>query len=464
MMNQLTFRSTLSTVLLIACISGCGRRNPVDEITVTDSGIEVVDRQVESDSIGWPSWRGPNGDGIAADQPLLTEWSKSSGVLWRVDVPGRGHSSPIVAGDSVYLATALVQQQKQQIVACDRQTGEMKWTMVLHDRGLPSERQIHNKGTHANGTVACDGARLYTAFLNSDSIIASAVDLNGELVWQKEIGSFVSKFGYAPSPILYKSLVIFAADNSGGGYLAAVDGASGKIAWRVARANAFSYSSPTVANVGGRDQLLISGCDAVTSYDPASGDEMWKTPCIAEATCGTIVTTSDLIFASGGYPEKETVCLSADGKRVWFNKTGVYEPSLVVVDDQLIAVSDDGIACCWAVETGDTNWRERLGGNFSASPIVCNNRVYAANLSGETFVFTTSDGQYELIARNKLGNDCYASPAVADGQLFLRVGIGNGSGRREQLVCLGESASVTSAEQIQADLRLTKRGVDAAAD
>ncbi|MEO2037017.1 MAG: PQQ-binding-like beta-propeller repeat protein [Planctomycetaceae bacterium] len=446
MMSQLPFMSVFLIALLTACNSGCGRRNPVNEIKVADSGIEIVDRPVESDSLGWPLWRGPNGDGVAANQPLLTEWSESSGILWRADVPGRGHSSPTVVGDSVYLATALVEQQKQQIVAYNRQTGEMRWTAILHDGGFPSERRIHKKSTHANGTVACDGERLYTAFLNSDSIIAAAVSLNGDLVWQKEIGSFVSKFGYAPSPILYKSLVIFAADNSGGGYLAAVDGATGKIAWRVARENVSSYSSPTVAKVGGRDLVLISGCGAVTSYDPASGNEVWKTPCVAEATCGTIVTTSDLIFASGGYPEKETVCLSADGRKVWSNRTGVYEPSLVVADDQVIAVSDDGIASCWAVRTGDTIWRERLAGNFSASPIVCGSRVYASNLSGETFVFTSNNGQYELVARNKLGSDCYASPAVADGQLFLRIGVGSGSDRREQLVCIGDTVDISNAE------------------
>jgi outer membrane protein assembly factor BamB len=112
----------------------------------------------------------------------------------------------------------------------------------------------------------------------------------------------------------------------------------------------------------------------------------------------------------------------------------------------VIAVSDDGIASCWAVRTGDTIWRERLAGNFSASPIVCGSRVYASNLSGETFVFTSNNGQYELVARNKLGSDCYASPAVADGQLFLRIGVGSGSDRREQLVCIGDTVDISNAE------------------
>jgi len=436
-MKRPRMMSLLMTMLLCASGSGCGRRNPVGEISVKESGIEVVDRGTALDGREWPSWRGPRGDGVAVDQPLPTVWSESTGILWRADVPGRGHCSPVVFGGSVYLSTALVAQQKQQVMAFDGGSGEPKWTTVLHDGGLPSERQLHHKSSHANGTVACDGERIYAAFLNSDSITASAVDLTGQRVWQQELGKFVSQFGYAPSPVLYKSLVIFAADNPGGGWLAAVDSASGQIAWRVGRGNVASYSSAAVASVGGRDQLLISGCDAVTSYDPASGDELWKTPCVAEATCGTIVTTSDLIFASGGYPEKETVCLSTEGRRIWSNRTQVYEPSLVITGNQVIAVSDDGIAYCWAANTGDMIWRERLGGNFSASPLVCNDRVYASNLSGETFVFTATGDKFRLISRNTLGDDCYASPAAAGGRLFLRIGVGNGSDRREQLVCLG---------------------------
>jgi outer membrane protein assembly factor BamB len=231
-------------------------------------------------------------------------------------------------------------------------------------------------------------------------------------------------------------LAIFAADNPGGGYLAALDTETGRIAWRVARGNDSSYSSPRVANVGGRDQLLISGCGAVTSFDPATGDRLWSTPCIAESTCGTIVTTSDRIFASGGYPQQETICLSADGEKLWSNDTKVYEPSMLVVGQRLVAVKDDGIAFCWSTESGDVIWKKRLGGNFSGSPILVGDHVYVANLRGETFVFRAGD-QYEPIAKNRLGDDCYASPAVSNGELFLRIGLGSGGARKEQVVCIG---------------------------
>jgi len=444
-MRFLKSNPRLAVLLLILVVVGILRYrkeavtvNPVDEISVGWSGVVVVDRDIDAARFPWPAWRGPQGHGVAPDQPLPTEWSDTTGVLWRADVPGRGHSSPVVIGNTVCLATALSEPEEQQVAAWDRSNGQLQWTTIVHTGGLPSGRELHGKSTHANGTIACDGRHLYTAFLNSDSIVVTALTLSGDIVWQQEAGKFVSRFGYAASPIIYKSLVIVAADNSGGSYLAALDGETGAVAWRTERENVDSYSSPTVATVGGRDQLLISGGDNVISYDPATGKQLWVSPHNPEATCGTIVTTDDLVFASGGYPSNETVCLNGDGKRMWADKTRLYEPSLVVLGDNLIGVTDRGIAHCWNTTTGELVWRERLSGNFSASPLVCNGRIYVSNLSGDTFVFTSQNGAYQQVSQNKLGNDCYASPAAVDGKLFLRIGLGTGSEREEQLVCIGE--------------------------
>jgi outer membrane protein assembly factor BamB len=338
----------------------------------------------------------------------------------------------------VFLATANDAKQQQFVLAYDRLTGDKRWQTLIHEGGFPSTKQLHKKGTNANSTVACDGERAYIAFLNSEKIFVTAIDLQGKIAWQRDIGAFDSKFGYAPSPVLYKSLVIVAADNWGGGYIAALDGKSGKIAWRIARPDNSTYSSPGIANVGGRDQLLISGNNQVASYNPTTGQEIWSTPCGSEATCGTVVGASDRVFASGGYPERETVCLSGDGEILWKNNTKVYEPSMLVAGDHLFAVSDDGIAYCWSVADGELRWRTRLGGSFSASPIHWDGLVYVSNLSGQTFVFKATGEGYEEVAINKLGDDCYASPAVVDEELFLRIGNGPGSARQEQLVCIGK--------------------------
>lgn len=421
--------------LLLGSI-GCGPANPVSEVSVSQSGVAI--EASNGSSLGpsdWPAWRGPDNQGVAPGQALPTEWDEHTNLRWRTELPGRGHSSPIVVNDTVYLTTAWDDAQRQAVMAFDRDNGQPRWTRTIHTGGFPSDRELHPKASNANGTIASDGARLFISFLHDNQIVASALNTGGEILWQTTIGDFVCRFGYAPSPVLYKSLVIIAADNRGGGYLTALDAQTGRVAWRIARGTRDNYSSPVVAHVGGRDQLLISGCDAVTSYDPATGRQNWRTTAVAQSTCGTIVTTADRIFAAGGYPERETACLSASGDVLWTHPTKVYEPSMIVHRDRLVAVNDEGVAFCWQVESGAELWRQRLGGNFSASPIRCGDHIYVSNLEGKTFIFQAGD-QYQPIAVNRLGDDCYASPAVSNGELFLRVGYGAGDERVEQLICI----------------------------
>ncbi|MCR9232622.1 MAG: PQQ-like beta-propeller repeat protein [bacterium] len=438
------------TGLILWLLVGCTKTTPVEEISVQSSGVSLSDSDVPDLSDVWPGWRGPERNGHAPDQDLPVQWNASRNVVWRTDIPGRGHSSPIVVGDQVMLATADDADQEQMVIAYNRKDGTVIWETVVHQGGFPSDGELHKKGTNANGSLLCDGERIFAAFLNSGKVIATALDLEGKQLWQQELGAFNSKFGYAPSPLLYKSFVIIAADNRGGGYIAALDRQTGKIAWRVARPAVSTYSSPIVAHVGGRDQLLISGCDRVASYDPATGKENWSTPCLAEATCGTIVTADDKIFASGGYPKRETVGLSAEGKLLWTDKTKVYEPSLLADGKYVYGVTDDGIAYCWSAGSGEVMWRNRLRGSFSASPILCNGLIYVSNLSGETFIFKATPDGYEEVGFNKIGDDCYASPAVADGELFLRIGKEQGGKRQEQLVCLAKMSESKAAETDQA--------------
>ncbi len=422
-------------VLLLA--PACTKRTPVAELSPTQSGVVVRDDEIALTQTDWPGWRGPNGNGLAPDQPIVTSWSDTENVLWRASVPGRGHSSPILVGQQVVVASAIEEQQQQLVIAYDRADGSERWRTVVHNGGFPSKSEVHNKATNANSTVASDGQRLFVAMLNQAKVFVTALDLDGTQVWQREAGAFSSKFGYAPSPIVYKSLVIIAADNQGGGYLTALDRETGAVAWRTSRGNAGSYSSPTIGTLGGKDQLLITGGDRLASYDPATGKLYWETPCISEATCGTVVVADDRLLASGGYPDKETVCFSSNGEKQWSNNTKVYEPSLVAFGGLAFAITDDGIANCWDMNDGTQMWRERLGGNFSSSPVVCNGNVYVANLNGQCFVFRASGKGYELVAQNQLGSDCYASPAMSGGEIFFRIGIGVDRDRREELVCVG---------------------------
>ncbi|MCR9295758.1 MAG: PQQ-like beta-propeller repeat protein [bacterium] len=435
-MKQFSFLFLLGAGSVILTL-GCGRQTPVNEITTEKSGISVQNAALPTEfAEAWPAWRGPTGDGLATDRVAPTQWSDEQGVAWMSDIPGRGHGSPIVFGDRVFLATAIDAEQQQRLLAYDRATGDLIWDQLIHEGNFPSSGESHRKGSNANVTLATDGSRIYAAFLNNRQIIATALDLDGKLVWQQELGAFASQFGYAPSPVLYKSFVLFAADNKGGGFLAALDAESGEIAWKKARAAKNSHSSPLVATVGGRDQLLICGCDEVSSYDPATGEQLWSTPGTATTTCGTMVATDERIFASGGYPQRQTLCLSSAGEVLWSERTKIYEPSMLALDRHLFAVSDDGIAYCWKAENGELAWRERLGGSFSASPVLAGENIYVSDLSGKTYVFRASADGYEQISINQLGTDCYASPCILPGEILLRVGFGSEPERQEKLVCI----------------------------
>ncbi|MBV11079.1 MAG: serine/threonine protein kinase, partial [Rubinisphaera sp.] len=189
-----------------------------------------------------------------------------------------------------------------------------------------------------------------------------------------------------------------------------------------------------------------SGGEKIISYDPRTGKEDWQTPGTAEATCGTIVVAKDIIIASGGYPQSQTIALDGTGQKQWEVKTKLYEPSLIAVGEALFGITDKGIAYCWDVATGAEQWKERLGGSFSASPVAVGNTIYVSNLEGQTFVFKADSSSYQQISVNRLGTDCYASSAVYDENIYLRIGTGNGSHRQEELVCLSRQPELKSSQ------------------
>jgi len=392
-------------------------------------------------SADWAVWRGPHFNGVAADgPPPPVSWSSSENVVWKAPVPGRGHSSPTVVGNRVYLTTADQRRQTQSVLAYDRADGRPVWQTEVSRGGFPEE--IHNKNTHASPTIASDGDRLFVCFFHDGEIELSALTLEGQIAWQRSAGPFAPRqyrYGYAPSPTIFGGLVIVAADYDGGGRLAAFDRRSGQPRWQTPRPAKISYSSPIVTRLAGRDQLLISGCDMVASYDPQDGRPLWSAPGTSMATCGTIVWDGDLIFASGGYPNPETICVRGDGSGqvVWKNNQKCYEQSMLAADGYVYAVNDRGIAYCWRAADGTEMWQSRLaGGAVSSSPILANGNIYATNERGTTYVFRASPESFQLVAQNQLGDEAFATPAICGGRIYHRVA-DNTAGREEMLYCLG---------------------------
>ncbi|MEM0970166.1 MAG: PQQ-binding-like beta-propeller repeat protein, partial [Verrucomicrobiota bacterium] len=376
---------------------------------------------------------------IAAEgQSPPTSWGDGENVLWKASIPGRGHSTPIVVGDQVLLTTCEESSATQSVLSYDRATGAPRWKKDLFS-GETVEK-VHKKNTHASSTLASDGQSVFALFHNKSGLHLTALRLDGSVTWQKKVGDYLDdyNFGYGPSPLLHGDHLIIASEYTGGGFLAAFHKDNGSEVWRAPRKAMTSYSSPIVAEVAGREQLLLSGSATVSSYDPSNGKLLWQVPLGTKVTCGTMVWDGDLVFASGGYPTKETIAVNArTGKTLWTTKDKTYEQSMITLDGHLYTVNDNGIAICWRGEDGKELWKERLEGPVSASPTLANGLFYAASESGTWFVYQASPKGINMVAEFSYGDEAFASPVIVDSQIFLRIAEQNGGRREEFLVCVG---------------------------
>jgi outer membrane protein assembly factor BamB len=386
----------------------------------------------------WPWWRGPKGDGSAAEgQKLPASWSAEENVVWKAPVPGRGHGSPSVIGDRVYLAACDEKTGSQSLLSFDRATGKQVWESEVHAGGAMRKNA---KSTGASTTPACDGERIYITFANKDAVTASALSPDGKIVWQTKVGDYIIHQGYGASPTLYKSLVLVSADSHAGGAVAALDRKTGAVVWKHERPKFPNYSSPVVVQVDGRDQLILIGCDLVSSFDPMTGKVLWETAGATTECVTSTVTDGTHVFSSGGYPRNHLAAIRADGSKkiAWETKDRVYVPSLLLRQGHLYGVLDAGTAACWASDTGKELWKGRLGGTFSASPVRVGDRIYATNEAGETFVFQATPEKFTQISKSKLGDEAFATPAICGGRIYTRVAHKVDGKRQEMLYCLGE--------------------------
>ncbi len=387
----------------------------------------------------WWHWRGPTANNFAPPGSSGPTTYSDERVTWATPVPGRGHSSPIVTGDAIYLTTADVQAGTQSVLAFARSDGKPRWSKIIHQGGLA--RENHPKNTEASPTIAFDGERIIAAFYNSSAIWLTALSREGKPLWQKSIGRFDPqqyKYGYAASPLLYDDLVIVAADYDGQSFLAAHDRATGNPVWKVNRKNATSFSSPIIANVSGRDQILVSGGEAIIGYDPQNGRTLWAANALAFATCGTAVWDGDLVFASGGYPKSETACVRSDGSGqvVWSIPQKCYEQSMLASGGYLYAVTDAGVAHCWRTSDGETMWRERLGGDYSSSPVLAGDVIHVFNEQGQGFAFKANHQRYQAVGGGKIADDIFATPSIVGDTMYLRLAKNKAGVRQEYLAAL----------------------------
>ena len=400
----------------------------------------------------WPGWRGPSGDGISAGKGIPTKWSSKENIAWRIAVPGEGHSSPIVWGDKVFLTSSLTEKNKRILLCIDRLSGQTVWQ---RDVVQSPPETIHRLNSRASGTPATDGKQVYVTFMRAEGdeviapnvgserlitpgkIIVAAYDLDGNEKWKTNVGDFLSAHGFNTCPVLFEDLVILNGDHDGNAYLVALDRQSGRQRWRTRRENKTrSYVTPIIREIDGITQMILSGSLCVASYDPRNGKRHWIVDGPTEQFVASMVYDGKYVFATGGYPERHTLAIRPGGKGnvtdthiAWRTTRGAaYVPSPIISGRYLLMVADSGIASCFEARTGKRHWMERLPGGHSPSPVSADGLVYFVSDRGVTTIIRPSE-TFAVIAKNELGEPVSASPAISQGQIFLRT--------HQHLYCIG---------------------------
>ncbi len=385
----------------------------------------------------WPWWRGTRRNGTAEpNQSPPLQWDENKNIQWKAPLPGRGHGSPTVVGNKIFLQTSDESTGAQMVVCLERSSGAQLWMCTVHSSG---GMRKNNKSTAASSTPACDGERIYVNFPNNGSLITTAIGLDGRQVWQKKICDYVEHQGYGSSPALYQSLVIVSCDNKAGGAVSGLDRATGQVVWTRERPKLPNYPSPILLRIDNKDQLIMTGCDLVSSFDPLTGNTLWEVPGATTECVTSTVTDGKRVFTSGGYPKNHVSAVRADGsgKLEWENESRVYVPSLLVHQGNLYGVLDSGVAICWSSETGKELWKSRLGGTFSSSPVLVGNKIYATNESGDTFVYRVSPTEYVELGKNHLGDQVLSTMVICDSRIYYRAASLSGQDRSEFLYCIG---------------------------
>jgi len=374
----------------------------------------------------WPCWRGPRLDGTSIEKGIARNWSSTSNVVWKTELPGIGHASPIVWNDRIFTVTAVPEERARLLLSLDRRSGKILWQKVVLTSVMEKK---HSLNSHASSTPATDGELVYVAFLDKSEMLVAAYDFEGNQRWLVRPGPFSSMHGFCSSPILYKDLVIVNGDHDGDSYIIALNRKDGSTAWKTPRENhTRSYCVPLIRDLAGRTQMVLSGDKCVASYDPANGKLHWIIDGPTEQFVASIVYNekADLLFMTGGFPDHHILAIKPDGqgnvtksKIVWRTNRGVsYVPSPISVGDWFFVVSDGGVAHCFEAKTGKLLWQERMG-EHHASLVASEGNVYFLNDKGEMNVVKAGP-KFELLSKNDLGEKTFASPAISQGQLFLR--------------------------------------------
>jgi outer membrane protein assembly factor BamB len=406
----------------------------------------------------WPSFRGPDARGISDNARLPVNWNSSNrrNIGWQVEIPGLGHSSPVIWGDRIFLTTAVSSnknivferelkgamdrrqdpaRQDYRVLAIDRKSGKVLWNELAASADPKVLRHPHN--SYASPTPVTDGKRL-VAFFGSGGLFCYSLD--GKVIWKKDLGVLDQgafdvpdyQWGTAASPILWRDVVYLQVDMHNGSFLAAFDAATGKELWRTPRDSKPSWSTPTVIEGPQRAELVANGVEHVCGYDPKTGKELWRLKGTSMISVPTPFYANGLMYVFSGYyrnirrsyairPGASGDITGSKDWIVWMSEDAPYLSTPVVVGDYLYSLSTRGVLAGQNARTGETLFQQRLGQGtgFSASLVAAGGVVYAVNELGEFYIFRAGP-KYDEIGKVEMGETVMATPAIADGTLYVR--------------------------------------------
>lgn len=395
----------------------------------------------------WTRFRGPNGTGVV-DDPAIPAVPTEKDVAWKIELPGHGHSSPVIWGDKVFV-TAATDEPPQHVVLClDAKTGDKLWERRF-------DYKVHKKHTlnsFASPSPAVDAERVYVSWSVPESLTLLALTHDGKDVWTRDLGPFVSQHSAGNSPIVVDDMVILVNEQDdddtatkdgypagGVSFLHCVKAADGATVWQVPRRNAVvTYSTPMVRTTadGGKELLVNSQAHGLSGLDLKTGKINWEMPeLLKKRSVSSPIMAAGLVFGtcgSGGGGEYLVAVKPGPNPELKYEiKEGApYVPSLVAKGDLVFAVNSKGIGTCFDAPTGNVNWRERIGGtNYFGSPIILNDRLYVISQNG-TLIVLAAAKKFEKLGEFDLGEGGHSTPAVADGHLYLRT--------ESHLTCVGK--------------------------
>ncbi len=396
----------------------------------------------------WPQWRGPGATGIAESTKLPITWSATQNIAWKAEVPGRGHSQPVVWGDRVFLTTEIEGEkvadfkeivhmvgkekfthpdwsgadslQTLKVLCFATGTGNLVWEQTAY-RGKATDYR-HKRNTYASPTPVTDGKAVYVYF---ESMGTYAYDFKGELLWKTSLGPIATLgMGAGTSPVLAGDLLIIQADQDDGkdSFLVALSKKDGKVVWKKPRAVQVSWATPLLYD----GKLIVSGNEAIIAYDPKTGEELWRVPGLKSHAIHTPVPGDGMVVVSSGFPEKRTFGLkmTGEGERVmWkYEKGTAYVPSPILYQGLLYLMSDKGLLTCLDPKTGEVIYegkRVPVPATFMASPVAFEGKLFITSQDGDTFVIKAGR-EHEVLGTNTLGEPVYSSMALAGDSIFIR--------------------------------------------